>query len=83
MQRDDCLFEELEIFSNVDKIQIFVEAENVDTAARTSSIKDDSVGPKLGVRRSLAVDQGVLMEGIGGARSGGGGRHEEENKGDE
>ena len=52
----DHLLEELEIFSNVDKIQIAVEAENVDTAARTARIEDDGVGPRLGVRRSLAVD---------------------------
>ena len=79
------LHEELEIFSNVDKIQIAVEAENMDTAARTACIEDDGVGPRLGlgVRRSLAVSQWVPVEGIGGARRAGGGGHEEENKEDE
>ena len=39
----------------MDKIQIAVEIENVDMITRTVSIKDDDVGPRLGVRRSLAV----------------------------
>ena len=46
----------------MDKIQIAVEIENVDTAARIVLIEDDDVGLRLGVKRSLAVDQGVLLE---------------------
>lgn len=52
----DCLLEQLELLSNVDKIQIAVEAENVNAAARTARIKDDGVGPRLGVGRRLTVD---------------------------
>ena len=46
----------------MDKIQIAVEIENVDTVARIVRIEDDDVGLRLGVKRSLAVDQGVLLE---------------------
>ena len=40
----------------MDKIQIAVEIENVDTVARIVRIEDDDVGLRLGVKRSLVVD---------------------------
>ena len=53
-----CLHKGLEIFSNMDEIQVAIEAENVNTVARTARIENDCIGLGLG-ERTGRIGQGT------------------------